>query len=63
MDKASAEHRYEDWDKPNAEQDALGAFEPAMTHSFGIDPQDGRPVMFHSQMICDLATVVDIGES
>lgn len=38
MDKASGEHRYDDWDKLNAEQDALGAFEPVMTHSFGIDP-------------------------
>lgn len=63
MDKASAEHRYEDWNRLSAECDALGTFEALIMHSFGTDGTDGRPVRFHGQMICDLATVVDFGEA
>ena len=32
-----------------------------MMHSFGPAAEDGRPVMFHGQLINDLATVVEIG--
>lgn len=45
-----------------AEQMALGVFEPLMIHSFGPTDEDARPVLFHGQMVCDLATVVEIGE-
>lgn len=43
-------------------QSKLGAFQPWMMHSFGPHENDGTPVRFHPQMICDLATVVEIGE-
>jgi len=43
-------------------QAALGVFEPWMMHSYGPNDDDARPVMFHGQMICDLATLVEIGE-
>ncbi len=45
-----------------AEQAALGMFEPWMMHSFGPAAEDGRPVRFHPQMICDLGTVVELSE-
>lgn len=45
-----------------AEQARLGVFEPWMMHSYGPTDTDGRPVRFHGQMVCDLATVVDLGE-
>lgn len=41
------------------EQRRLGIFKPFMMHSFG---EDAKPVPFHAQMNCDLATVVEIGE-
>lgn len=44
------------------QQSRLGVFEPWMVHSVGPAEDDGRPVMFHGQLICDLATVVEIGE-
>lgn len=40
-------------------QRKLGVFKPLMMHSFG---ENAQPVWFHGQMICDLATVVKIGE-
>lgn len=51
-----------DWTRADALQDArdrLGEFEPYIMHSFG---EQARPMYFHAQMICDLATVVEIGE-
>lgn len=45
-----------------AQQSQLGTFQPWMMHSFGPYEDDGTPVQFHSQMIIDLATVVEIGE-
>jgi hypothetical protein len=44
------------------QQSLLGAFQPWMMHSFGPNENDGKPVLFHPQMICDLASVVEIGE-
>ncbi|MEZ0214778.1 MAG: hypothetical protein ACAH27_17805 [Xanthobacteraceae bacterium] len=44
------------------QQSQLGVFEPWMMHAYGPDKDDGTPVQFHPQMICDLATVVEIGE-
>jgi hypothetical protein len=59
---ASAEHKHELWDELLAAQKKIGVFEPWMMHSFGPDPDDGTPVMFHSQIICDLATLIEIAE-
>lgn len=42
-----------------AEQRQLGVFNPLMMHSFG---EQARPVFLHPQMICDFATVIEIGE-
>ena len=49
-------HRF---DELNAMQRQLCTFRPCIMHSFG---EDAKPVAFHHQMICDLATVVEIGE-
>ncbi|WP_027052796.1 hypothetical protein [Mesorhizobium erdmanii] len=40
-------------------QQRLGIFNPLMMHSYS---EQARPVYLHPQMICDLATVVEIGE-
>jgi len=50
------------YDELMGQQSQLGVFEPWMMHSYGPDKDDGTPVRFHPQMICDLATVVEIGE-
>lgn len=42
-----------------AKQKALGIFKPVMMHSFG---ENARPVTIHGQMICDIATVTEIGQ-
>lgn len=43
----------------SAQQRRLGVFNPLMMHSYG---EHARPVWFHGQMICDLSTVIEIGE-
>ena len=43
-------------------QDDLGVFEPWMMHSYGPADNDGQPVRFHPQMICDIATVIKLTE-
>lgn len=51
-----------DWQRFDALQNALarvGVFEPYIMHSFG---EQAPPMRFHAQMVCDLATVVEIGE-
>ncbi|MGE6743386.1 hypothetical protein ACQKGC_24235 [Allorhizobium pseudoryzae] len=55
-----------DWDRYKqlrGQQSQLGTYQPWMMHSFGPHENDGNPVLFHPQMICDLATVVEIGEN
>lgn len=47
------------WGEVLAAQRALGTFDPVMTHSYG---ENARPVRFHGQMICDFATVIEVGE-
>jgi hypothetical protein len=47
------------WDEILNEQAKLGVFDPLMMHSFG---EGARPVRFHGQMVCDLATLVELGE-
>lgn len=37
----------------------VGLFEPLIMHSF---IENATPVRFHAQMICDLATIVEIGQ-
>jgi hypothetical protein len=59
---AIRDHQLDLYDQLLAEQQKLGIFEPVMMHSFGDKPDDGTPVRFHGQMICDLATVVEIAE-
>lgn len=51
-----------DWDRVDTLHAALervGVFEPYIMHSFG---EQARPMRFHAQPVCDLATVVEIGE-
>lgn len=50
------------WELANALMDAqerVGTFEPYIMHSFG---EQIAPVRFHAQLICDFATVVELGE-
>lgn len=49
---------YERWNAVMVKVRELGNFEPLMTHSVFTAPR----VPFHQQMICDLATVVALGE-
>jgi hypothetical protein len=48
----------DNWNLVMGKMHALGKFEPLMTHSLFTAPR----VPFHQQMICDLATVVALGE-
>ncbi|AUC08906.1 hypothetical protein RE411_00910 [Agrobacterium pusense] len=57
--KAIRERDFELWGELMAKQRALGTFKPVMMHSYG---ENARPVTVHAQMICDTATVVEIGE-
>ncbi len=41
-----------------AEQDRLGQFWPVMMHSYG---ERAQPMLMHPQIVCDLATVVELG--
>ena len=50
-------------DRLRAEQSLLGEFPGLMMHSFGPDPEDGRPVQFHAQMIADINTLEQIGRA
>jgi hypothetical protein len=58
--KADALNRgaLEDYDCLSADQDALGAFKPVMTHSF---EEGARPVVFHSQLLADFNTIDELG--
>ncbi|MDQ1155487.1 hypothetical protein [Brevundimonas sp. SORGH_AS_0993] len=47
------------WGEVLAAQRRLGVFQPVMMHACG---EAARPVWFHGQMICDFATVIDVGE-
>lgn len=49
----------ERYDALQAEIDRVGVFEPYIMHSFG---EQARPMRFHAQLVCDLATVIEIGE-
>lgn len=40
-------------------QQSLGVFKPVMMHSFG---ENARPVFFHGQIICDIATVTNMSK-
>ncbi len=44
------------------DQVSSGPYEPLMMHSFGSAEEDGWPVRFHPQMVCDFATVVELSE-
>ncbi len=51
-----------DWQRGGSllrEMTELGVFEPYIMHSFS---EGVAPMRFHAQMVCDLATVVEIGE-
>lgn len=47
------------WGEVLDAQRRLGVFQPVMMHAYG---EGARPVWFHGQMICDFATVIDVGE-
>lgn len=54
--------RRHDWERVDTLQSALdrvGVFEPYIMHSFG---EQAQPMRFHAQLVCDLATVVEIAE-
>lgn len=55
-------HDFDLYHELMGQQSQLGEFEPWMMHAYGPDKDDGTPVRLHPQMICDLATVVEIGE-
>ncbi|RYD42184.1 MAG: hypothetical protein EOP63_13625 [Sphingomonadales bacterium] len=41
------------------ELEAVGHFAPFFMHSFG---EGAQPMLIHGQVVCDLATVVEIAE-
>jgi len=53
------EWSWDRWHEVQTAQRKLGVFQPVMIHSYG---EGARPVWFHGQVICDLATVVEIAE-
>jgi len=57
--EAAARRDWHRFGELGAAQDRLGSFEPYIMHSYG---EAARPMRFHGQLICDLATVVEIGE-
>ena len=59
---ALKERDFNKFHRLQGQMEQLGVFEPWMMHSFGPAATDARPVMFHGQVISDLATVIDIGE-
>jgi hypothetical protein len=59
IEPAIRERDFVRWDVLMNEQAALGVFEPVMMHSYG---EKAKPVRVHPQMVCDYATVVEIGE-
>jgi hypothetical protein len=56
---AFALHDWQRIDRLNGAINRLGYFEPYIMHSFR---EQAIPMRFHAQMICDLATVVELGE-
>ena len=48
------------YDRLSAEQDALGIFRPWVTHAVG--DQQATPVMLHSQLLADFATVEAVAQ-
>lgn len=61
--KALLSEDFDRHDRLRAEQSLLGEFPGLMMHSFGLDPEDGRPVQFHAQLIADLNTLEQIGKA
>jgi len=57
--EAAARRDWRHFGELGAVQDRLGSFEPYIMHSYG---EAAQPMRFHGQLICDLATVVEIGE-
>lgn len=58
--KAIRARNFDLWGELMAQQRALGTFKPVMIHSYG---EKARPITIHGQMICDVATVVEIGDN
>lgn len=58
--EAAAQGDWIRFDELGGMQDQLGSFEPNIMHSYG---EAAQPVRFHAQLICDIATVVEIGEN
>lgn len=57
--QALISHDFDTYKKLGEERDSLGKFYPCMTHSFG---EKAKPVLFHSQILADWLTVVEIAE-
>ena len=53
-------HNFEEYERITSEIEALGRFEPFMTHSFS---EKSPYVVFHAQIIADWKTVVQISEN
>ena len=56
---ALSAHQWSRFEELRHELELLGVFEPCIMHSYG----EGAPLIrFHPQLVCDLATLVEIGE-
>ncbi|MDX8437778.1 hypothetical protein RFN25_30715 [Mesorhizobium abyssinicae] len=56
---AQAKNDYERYGVLRGQQQRLGIFNPLIMHSYR---EQARPIYLHPQMICDLLTVIEIGE-
>jgi hypothetical protein len=56
---AIREHRFEDLKQLEAAMHELGTFAPFMMHSF---EEPAVPMAVHPQMLCDIATIIDLTE-
>ncbi len=53
-------HKFEEYDRLNAEQETLGKYAPVMGHSFFEN--ESRQIVFHFQIITDWITVCQMAE-
>ena len=55
---ASRRGDFHEYDRLAADQQALGTFQPTMTHSF---EEKAHSVVFHSQLLADFNTIEELG--
>ena len=58
MAEASKRQDFAKYDLLSAEQEALGVFNPVMTHSF---EEKSKVVVFHAQLLADFNTIEELG--